>query len=847
MLTSGSCSGSLPGREMCLVSGFGQLLGQSLGQSMAHRSVMVIQAQPIEFDDEDPRPMLAHLDRWAGSELATPEQWADVAQRAGQWADYSPRNQVLLASYGVVGRVAGEATWAQVPSVEEGRAVAVRAGEHALVVRVPIVGDAAAARSSRMARVGVSESVASGFGWEPVFAAEQLARRPHPDAVAPIPVPPMSDNEWSETVRAASAAIVGKRPRSVHNPGSQLRDLAAAVPLRANRAALPAVVAEQVGWLVADRAGRAEGPMPSFDPSGLAPRERWRLLEDTRLVTDRLSTAISGVMGVDLSASPLPRWSASDDREVAPERRNYLSRAEVGGLPPGVWSEVGPYTSVEWSARGREDAVGRAAFLRATPRSYLAVYETSGGARWALETAGRGPHLGLVAEGEAPSFVAARADARSALRDRFPEVARTVDASLAAPVLSPTSGWVALDNGRDDRTMQRTFDDQVGAVIAPGPGGRWETWTSVDGTLTQAADLAPTAADAQAQAEGLAYQALVGRAATNPAIADRLVAEAADSPTTWDRSLLNSVVGPALTDADADRLVDPAATALELVELLANSGRVGPSTIVAVLHAEGVDTATVAGLAHDIGLPVATAIHEIATRWERPRPEVGELLSATREELRDAGATVTELLAHSPAATLRTLDMRPETWERLGPTLMESGFDAVTALRHVADHAPSAETMAVAAVSIVDASDFPSGQDPADVVLAVIGRRVTPADLAAVTEVFGLNPADAAIALRQAGVPEAETIHTVVERVDGDHTAARGILTDTLDIDSATFDRAMAPAIDNVISFRPIEAPSANADLLNALAELDQDPVQPETITVADTHIDHLRRSVEID
>ena len=108
-------------------------------------------------------------------------------------------------------------------------------------------------------------------------------------------------------------------------------------------------------------------------------------------------------LGVDLSASPLPRVDTSDDREVAPTRRNYLSPADVRGLPVGVWVESGPYSRGEWLARGVAGAAGRAAHLRVNDRSYLAVYEARSGAMWRLETTGRGAHHGLVADGTADS------------------------------------------------------------------------------------------------------------------------------------------------------------------------------------------------------------------------------------------------------------------------------------------------------------------------------------------------------------------------------------------------------------------------------------------------------------
>ena len=125
-------------------------------------------------------------------------------------------------------------------------------------------------------------------------------------------------------------------------------------------------------------------------------------------------------------------------------------------------------------------ANGRAAHLRVNDRSYLAVYEARSGAMWRLETTGRGAHHGLVAEGTAESFEDAKVAVREALRERFPDAARSVDASVQAPV-APHHGWVPLQGGRDDRTEGRVFDERVSAMISPGPGGRWETWVLTDG------------------------------------------------------------------------------------------------------------------------------------------------------------------------------------------------------------------------------------------------------------------------------------------------------------------------------------------------------------------------------
>ena len=130
---------------------------------------MVVVSRPFSFDEEDPRPMLQHLDSWARQSLRSPEAWASTLERCGQWVDYSARNQVLLASYGVAGPVAGASTWERVASIEPGRNCAVRAGEHGLPVRVPVVSEGPIA--SERSRTGAStESMARSLRWEPVFA-----------------------------------------------------------------------------------------------------------------------------------------------------------------------------------------------------------------------------------------------------------------------------------------------------------------------------------------------------------------------------------------------------------------------------------------------------------------------------------------------------------------------------------------------------------------------------------------------------------------------------------------------------------------------------------------------------
>ena len=380
-------------------------------------------------------------------------------------------------------------------------------------------------RSRLPARSG---SIAAGHRWDLVYAAEQLARRPAPGTLSPPAVPALTPAEWNQAVRHGAGRCWAAPSTSTTLTATMM--LAAKAPLGAGRTPLgdPALLG-QVAWLVADRVGMASGPMPTFDPSSMSPRERWQTLVDVRAATDRVTRAVSHSIGVDLTASPLPRVDASDDREVAPTRRNYLSPADVRGLPIGVWVESGPYTRAEWMARGVAGGNGRAAHLRVNDRSYLAVYEARSGAMWRLETTGRGAHHGLVAEGTAESFEDAKVAVREALRERFPDAARSVDASVQAPV-APHHGWV-LQGGRDDRTEGRVFDERVSAMISPGPGGRWETWVLTDGRPSQgplAASVMTTPASSPTPSAAARWMTL---AAAAPDRANTMIRDLADAGT----------------------------------------------------------------------------------------------------------------------------------------------------------------------------------------------------------------------------------------------------------------------------------------------------------------------------
>ncbi|MCU1390662.1 MAG: hypothetical protein JWL72_4000 [Ilumatobacteraceae bacterium] len=742
---------------------------------------MVVVSHALRFDEDDPRPMFRHLDQWSRTSLTSPAGWGSMLECCDQWVDYSARNQVLLASYGVIGPVAGSGTWDRVPSTEPGRGCAVRAGERGLLVRVPVV-QAADGASERSRTGAASLSVAGSHRWEPVFALEQLARRPASGLLDPPDVPRLSNGEWGDVVRVASGRMLGRTPRKIDDPGAQLGALAGMVWHGSGRVRLDETLRAQAGWLVASRAGRAQGPMPAFDPVSLSSRERWRTLVDVRHAAGQVLSAVSFALETDLTASMLPRHTAVDDRTVVPGRRNYLAPADVRELPVGVWVEAGPYTKGEWLSRGIGGASGRGAFMRVNERSYLAAYETRAGAMWRLETTGRGAHNGLVAEGTSDSLQEAKDGARQALADRYPAIAESVDTGAGSHVVSPAHGWVPLPNGRDARTEQRTFDERVAAMVTPGPGGRWQTWTCVDGTNRQG----PLASDSTAAkdiADGLARGALMELATLAPDRADALVRDLATGDAPWSRETMIAIVGHRLTDADRELFATTESTE-ELVRQMANVGVLSSPTMLSVLHAEGVDATTVLGVIPALGLPTQDGIRLIHRDWGTSRLDIGAALGATNDELRSAGCSPVELLAAGPREELRRLDAREQTWIQAAPLLLEAGFTPGQAVTHLAAHAPTPDTFAAGVVTIVD--------NPVEA-FGLAARRSTTEDLVALSERYSLSPEETADALTTACVATPTAVEVIHQRCDEDLARTTLIAAERLALDESEVRRALDP------------------------------------------------------
>ena len=484
----------------------------------------------------------------------------------------------------------------------------------------------------------------------------------------------------------------------------------------------------------------------------------------------RLVGEVGHRFGVDMCAGPIPRMGA-DDVRVGPGRRNYFSRAELASMPVGVWMGVGPYSSAEWAARGRDGVAGRASFCKVTERSYVALYELGGDEwRWSLETVGRGQHRGLWAEGVASSEPQARTAARSEVQRRWPDEARVLVAPSGVLVVDPSLGWVRVDDG-GSRTEQRVFDDRVSALIAPGPGGRWVGFVHLDGVVDVRCGLTDSRDEAVRTADRAAAQVMRRLGAEIPARADELVMSAATTSVNggggWDRSVLADLVAPTLSGDDANRLLDGRCGVVELVELLLASGRVGPATALAVARADGFDVSQVVETVSVCGLPRSQAVAEIARRWDTPVEQVAAMAGLSVSEFAELGPSSRQLLAFAPRAGLRSIGLASIDWYSAGQDLVAVGYSVPDALRQVAAHGVSPEAIAAGVAGVTE---------DLEVVVPVLAGEVTPVDLVAVGAWFGTDPVDLVAMVNRSGVGLAPVVAVALELCDGDRPAAWKLL-----------------------------------------------------------------------
>lgn len=707
------------------------------------------------------RDVNRYLDRWAGDHLTTPERWNQLLAASRDWADYSARNQILLAAHGAVGPVAGIETWRLVPAAD-GHTCAVRSGEHGLPVRVPVP-TARSEPDPHIGRARPTQAAVEGWEWRSVFCVEQLARRPDPDVLDRPGLPdallgPDGDEQFLAATRAVAKRTVRGRLTPLDDPVLVLAQAATRNPRSAQRPPLDDALARQVAWLITERCNRAHGPIPEFDPAGHPPRQRWELALDVIDPARRLTARLGQHFGVDLLASPLPRMEFDDDRVVAAGRRNRLPRASVARLPVGEWVEVGPYNAAEWAARG-ETAVGKGAYLRLNTTAYLLAAENGDRAIWRLEDTRALVGAGVLAEGDAESLEGAEATAIATMRQRYPQLVDTV------PVTAPRTerrdqadGWEPLPDRPDDGTRRRQLDHGVTIYVLP-VEGEWLAMmqASPTGLLAPVGDPTATRDEAMSAATLSGLRAVREAATESRVDFDASVAALAASPTYTRTALVERV---------SSRLDGPERSALasnpsppELVELLGSAG-VTSATTIAMLRAEQVDAVEVAPLLPSLGIPTAKAIEVLEARWDLDRTEAAELLGATATDMRDAGCTATEILAAKPREVIETLPADPHLWELAGGTLAVSGHDPSEIAGLLATQAPDPTCFAAGITSAID--------DPAFGISLAVRRGMPPEAIAETSERYGLSPVETATALGDAGASPELAVPVLFQRCDGD-------------------------------------------------------------------------------
>jgi hypothetical protein len=730
---------------------------------------MAVNREQIEFATF--QEMAAHLDRWAATGLTSAEHWSDALVGTQSWLDYSARNQVLLASYGADGPVAGPETWRLVPSTTDGRACAVRAGEHGYPIRVPVT-TGGSEPDPYLGGHRPTRAAVERWEWRPVFSTAQLARKPAADALIPTDLPagltgPNAEAEFLAAVRKVATATVRGRLPCGDDPYRTLAEAAGRLKRTSKRPDLDAGLRGQVAWLVADRVGLAPSDRPApFDPVGLKPRGRWERLQDVLEPARKLTAALGVAIGVDLTASPLPRMEIVDDRVVPAGRRHRLPAASLEQLPVGQWVTVGPYTAGEWAARG-EQASGAGGFLRLNKTAYLVAVETGDGAAWRLEDVAARTGHGLLVTGISPTLDRARTAAVDTVRDRYPILTDTGTADRVMVSSGGTArGWEQMPGHGRTAAELRRLDDQTTLYVMPGPGGRWQPAIHTAATgLLERLPLQASIDDARTAAELAGRNARRAAEIANPARGDTALAAYADSDT-YDRRELAALIGHRLDPADRQRV--PTADSGELVELLGIAG-FSPATTVAVLAAERLDPADAARLLPTAGVPIPDAIRVLHDRWDLPRTTAAEALGATASEMRDAGCSPVEIMATRPRDVLRTLPAEPHLWELAAGTMAVAGHPTGTVARHLAAHAPTPDAFAAGLAAVAD---------PVEGLTLAARCHAHPDQLAAASEAYGLSPTDTASVL--AGTTHAAVVlDTLTVRCGGDTTAAATIGAET--------------------------------------------------------------------
>jgi hypothetical protein len=586
------------------------------------------------------------------------------------------------------------------------------------------------------------------------------------------------------------------------DPSVVLADAAGWLRRSEKRPVLAPELRGQVAWLVADRVNRFDGAMPGFDPSGLAPRERWERMLDVLDPARKLTASLGLATGVDLCASPLPRMEIVDDRVVPAGHRRRLPAASLQALPIGKWVEVGPYTADEWAARG-EQGSGRGAFLRLNGCAYLAAVEHGDEATWRLDDIDTRTGFGQLASGTATSLDDAKRTAVTAMHDRYPVLSATPLVAIAG-ASRPGGVWEPMAGSGRSAAEQRRLPCEVTIYVIPSSGGRWMPALNVGpGGDIERLPLVKGIDAARDAAETAGRRAVRGATLRTPVGVDGVVAELATSDD-YSRDELAALTQARLLPDDQSRIAE--AEPAELVELLGQAG-VTPATTVAVLRAEHVDAADVAALLPTIGVPIADGIRALHTQWELSLPDAAEALDANATEMRAAGCSPVQIMAARPRDVLRVLPDDPHLWDLAAGTMATAGHSDGQIASHLVAHAPSVEAFVAGMGALTD--------DVATAMVLATSYGASGEYLAGASEHYGLSPAETAQVLTSLDVSAQLRVETLWERCDHDPDATRDLAVAHAALDQPTIRRCL-----RIAGLAPADEALSPATLANSVIDI---------------------------
>ena len=135
-----------------------------------------------------------------------------------------------------------------------------------------------------------------------------------------------------------------------------------------------------------------------------------------------------------------------------------------------------------------------------------------------------------------------------------------------------------------------------------------------------------------------------------------------------------------------------------------------------------------------------------------------------------------------PADSIPRLDPRESTWTLAGPALLDAGFTKAEAVNELALHAPNSATFAAAVAALIP--------DPVDGFSLALPKAALP-DLAALSERYGLSPADTANVLSAACADVDTAVAVISARCDGDVASVAEICATVLAIGADDVERAI--------------------------------------------------------